>query len=131
MEARISVKQKITEAFLHKKIPKLAKIPAQDYRPAIFFRKKNSYLRKAFARFSYFLCGRGLRYKELAQRKKYLDFARKVLLKENKIFENKFNVEEIVNSQNPPPENLVKIKQVLDLIQSKEYKKIIYERAKL
>ena len=45
-------------------------------------------------------------------------------VKENKFFENIFNVEEIVNSQNPPPENLVKIKQVLDLIQSKNTRKL-------
>lgn len=120
--------RKLQRYFYVKKLPELAKIPAQDYRPAIFFRKKNSYLRKAFARISYFLCGRGLRYREWAKRKNYLDFARKVLLKGNKFFENKFNVEDIVNCQDPPPENLVKIKQVLDLILTKEYKKIIRAR---
>ena len=107
-----------------KKFSRLAKIPAQDYRPAIFYRGKKSYLRKIFSLIDYFLRGKGLNYRKWEQEKKYLNFARRILSKENKLFEKAFNVKEILSSRSVP-ENLVKIKQILDLIQSGEYKKFL------
>ena len=108
-----------------KKFLYLAKIPSQDYQPAIFYRGKKSYLRKVSSLINYILRGTGLNYRKWSQEKEYINFAKKVLLRKNEFFRRIFNIKEIINDQNPPHENLVKIKQVLDLVQSGEYKKFL------
>ena len=71
-----------------------------------------------------------VRYNEWSKKKEYLDFARKVLSEDNKIFKNIFNVEDILNSKSIH-ENLVKIKLLLDFIENKKYKRFFEENSKI
>jgi len=130
-KAEFLINRKLQNQFFLKKVPKLAKIPPQDFQPAIFYRNKWKLFRKVLAMAEFILRGWGVvRYNEWSKKKEYLDFARKVLSEDNKIFKNIFNVEDILNSKSIH-ENLVKIKLLLDFIENKKYKRFFEENSKI
>jgi len=124
------INRKLQTQFFLKKFPKLAKIPSQDFRPAIYYHDKGLF-RRILAITEFILRGGGVvRYTKWSKKKEYLDFARKVLSEDNKIFKNIFNVEDILNSKSIH-ENLVKIKLLLDFINKKKYKTFFNENSKV
>lgn len=122
------VNRHLLKCSLIKKFLELAKINAQDSCPAIFYRNKRlGALRRILAFATYIIHGGGvMRYTDWAWGKRYKEYSRKILLKENMIFSSIFDVEKIIKLKKGDMrlyENLVKIKEVLDLIESKGYKK--------
>lgn len=116
--------EKLRMYFYLKKFPELSKIPIQDKRLAPFYRYKKSLFASISNALSYFFRGLGIRYSRWESRRRFLFFARRVLLKPNKLFEEIFDVPRVLD-QKPIPRNLVKIKQILDLIHSGKYKKFL------
>jgi len=121
------INRKLQTQFFLKKFPELAKIPSQDFQPAIFYRDKKSIFRKVLAIIEFILRGAGVvRYSKWSREKLYLDFAKKVLSKHNNIFENIFDIKHIQTLKNIPS-NLVKIKLLLDIIENKSYNLLLKE----
>ncbi|KPJ73548.1 hypothetical protein AMJ48_01195 [Parcubacteria bacterium DG_74_1] len=113
--------EKLRMYFYLKKFPELSKIVIQDNRLPPFYRYKKSIFITFLNALSYFLRGSGINYFVWESRKEFLIFARKVLLKHNKFFEEIFDVPMALSQDFIPP-NLLKVKQILDLISSGEYK---------
>jgi len=130
-KAEFLINRKLQNQFFLKKVPNLAKIPSQDFQPAIFYRNKWKLFRKVLAMAEFILRGWGVvKYNEWSKKKEYLDFARRILSKDNKIFNTIFNVEDILNSKSIH-ENLVKIKLLLDFIDDKKYKMLFNKSPKI
>jgi len=111
--------------FYKKKFSKLAKIPHQGYNVPIYYYNNSSIFRKAAFLIIYFIRGSGMRYTNWGCKKRYKKYSHKILLKKSYLFSNIFDIKNIfaLNKKNPRLyENLVKIKQILDLIETKGYK---------
>jgi len=119
------INRNLQRHFFIKKFPELAKIPAQDFNVPIFYRDNASISRKVLAFLTYKMRGAGLRYNRWIAGKRYKEYSRKILLKRNSVFSNIFEVKKIINLDNKDGrmyENLVKFKQILDVIESKYYR---------
>jgi len=126
--------RRLQTRFYVKKFPDLAKIKAQDAQPAVFYRDQGgSTFKKIVALVEFLLRGNGVtRYADWAWEKKYRDYSRKILLRDNKIFNQLFDVEKIMSLGKEDMrlyENIVKIKRVLDVIETKEYRKFVDSNA--
>ncbi len=113
--------------FFIKKFPELAKIPSQDSKVPIFYRDKRNYFFRRLINFFEFTIRRPgvVRYQDWAWSKKYKKYSLQILSKKNSIFLNIFNIKKILKLDKRDMrlyENIVKIKQVLDLIETKGYK---------
>lgn len=110
-----------------KKFPELSKIKAQDDKVAIFYRNKRFYnLRKIFAKIALIIRGGGMRGREWARKTKYRKYSHGILLKPNSIFNSIFDIKKIIKLRKKEDMHiyvdLVKIKLILDLIETKGYK---------
>jgi asparagine synthase (glutamine-hydrolysing) len=125
------INRRLQSYFFVQKFPDLAKIKAQDWQPALFYRhRRPAALRRVLALMIFALRGNGvLRYSDWALGRRYQDWSRKVLLKDNRIFSSIFDVGKIMQlgkEYGRLYENLVKIKQVLDLIETKGYRDFMW-----
>jgi asparagine synthase (glutamine-hydrolysing) len=124
------VNRRLQSWFFVQKFPELAKIKAQDWQPALLYRhKRPAALRRVLALMIFVLRGSGvMRYSDWAFGKRYQDWSRKILLNDDRIFSSIFDVGKIMQlgkEYGRLYENLVKIKQVLDLIEDKGYRAFI------
>jgi len=116
--------EKLRIHFYLKKFPELSKIPLQDKRLPPFYRQRKSLLFRIKDTLSYFLRGTGINYVRWERGERFSSFAREVLLRPNEFFEEIFDVNKVL-TQEPIHRNLVKIKQMLDLINSGEYRRFL------
>lgn len=126
------INKSLQNHFFIKKFPELAKIPDQDSKLPIFYRnKKVSFYKKFLNYIDYRIRGAGvMRYAHWAWSKKYKKYSIKILSKENKIFFKIFDIKKLLKLDKRDMrlyENIVKIKQILDLIETKGYKDFLKE----
>jgi stress-induced morphogen len=120
----------VLKSLLTKKFPELAKIKAQDLDVAPFYQDQNkrfNVLRKAFSLLEYILRGQGvIRASKWAKEKEYAEYTLKILSNETKIFRSIFDIEKVKKMRVQSPgiyDNLIKLKLMIDLIETKGYKK--------
>jgi asparagine synthase (glutamine-hydrolysing) len=113
--------------FYLKKFPELSKVSAQSYEVPIYYKKKASVFRKLAKAMSYYLRGgTSLKYNKWAtEDQDYRNFARGILLNKNDFFNKIFDLKKvfaltIIDGQKF--ENIVKVKQIMDIIREKKYK---------
>lgn len=120
------INRRLQNYFFVKRFPELAKIKAQDAREAIYYRNRSNSLRRVVAFVMYFIRGVGvMRYVDWAWSKRYKDYSSRIILREGKIFNSIFDTEKVMKLAKEDMriyENLVKLKQILDLIETKGYK---------
>lgn len=119
------INRRLQNYFYITKFPELAKIPAQHGKVSILYRNNSSKFRKALALIAFIIRRTGLRYVSWAWKEKYRKYSFKILLRENQIFNKIFDVNKIIKLGKEDMrmyENVVKIKQILDLIETKDYK---------
>jgi hypothetical protein len=120
----------VLKSLLIKRFPKLAKIKAQNYNVAVFYQNQNkrfNILRKRFALLEYILRGPGvMRDSKWTKEKKYIKHTLNILSNETKIFKSIFDIKKVIEIRVQSPsiyENLIKLKLIIDLIETKNYKK--------
>lgn len=118
--------------FYLKKFPNLYKFGSQSPRePVFYYNRRFNLLRKLLALIEYIIRGGGLRYNDWAKTAKYREYSKKVLMKDDTIFKRIFDIQKIMELKNMSIyENLVKIKLILDLIETKKYKAFFPENNK-
>jgi len=125
------INRKLLKCLIIKKFPELAKIKAQTAGAALFYRNKRFFtLRQMLAGIEYVIRGSGVERSAIwARKKRYMEYSLRILSRPNSIFESIFDVREIIQSVKSGNintnlyENLIKIKQILDIIETKGYKK--------
>lgn len=116
-----------TQLYL-KKFTELSKIPS-DYQVPIFYREENSLHRKITSLVDYVVRGKGLEFIDWAWNKKFKAFSFKILSRESHIFDSMFDKTKILTLPKADMrifENLVKIKQITDLLESNGYKNFVH-----
>jgi len=112
--------------FFLKVVPELSRIKTQNPDIAIFHRYKPlRLLRKLVSFFGYFIRGRNLNYGKWMMNKDYEKCTLQILSEKNAIFEKMFDTRKVLVLRKSNPmlyNNIVKVKQVLDLINNKGYK---------
>jgi len=113
--------------FFIKILPKLSKIKTQNPDVAIFYLYKPlRLLRKFVSIMNYIIRGRNLHYDNWIMNKDYQKCTLTILSRKNAIFENIFDVNRVLMSRKYDPliyNNIIKVKQILDLINDKGYKR--------
>ncbi len=125
------INKNLQNYFFLKKFANISKIPDQSSTVPIFYKDNSSRFKKCLNLVIYYARGQGLRYVHWAYSKKYKEYSIKILMRKNKIFNNIFDVKKIVKIDENNMrmyDNLVKIKQVLDLIETKDYKDFFKDR---
>jgi len=121
------INKSLQSHFFLKSVPELSKIKTQNPDIAIFYRYKSlALLRKLVSFVAYSMRGRNLRYGKWTMNKEYQKCTVQILSKKNKIFERIFNTQKVLALRGSDPDiynNIVKVKQILDLIEYKGYKK--------
>jgi len=128
--------RRVLKSLLIKKFPKLAKIKAQNYNVAVFYQnqnKRSNILRKKFALLEYILRGPGvIRDSKWTKEKKYIKHTLNILSNDTKIFKSIFDIKKVIEIRVQSPsiyENLIKLKLIIDLIETKNYKKFFALRS--
>ena len=122
--------RQVLKSLLIEKFPELAKIKSQDYNIALFYENRESRfnaLRKAFALLEYILRGQGvIRATKWTKDKRYIKYTLEILSKKTKIFRSIFDVEKVKEMRVQSPGmygDLIKLKLMIDLIETRGYKK--------
>ncbi len=114
------INKRLQRYFYVKKFPELCKIKAQSPEVAIYYRSRRfQILRGILILIEYLVRGSNLTSGIWAMRKDYKEFSRKILLRENSFFTSIFNVEKVLKLTEQDEgiyENIVKFKQILDLV---------------
>lgn len=117
------INRRLQNYLFMKKFPELGKVGQQSPEVAIFYRSKRfQILRRILVLIESIVRGASMRSSSWAMRKDYKEFSLKVLLWENPIFSRVFDVEKVLKLTEQDAGiyvNIVKIKQVLDLIYNK------------
>jgi len=123
--------RKVFEHLIYTNLIDLTKIPGQSSGMPIYYQYKDvsnhiKNYHKIKSLISYFIRGNGLRYDDWIRTIKFKNFSLNILHKNNDFFNKIFNVNEIVENVDDLNElvfeNVIKIKYILDLILSKQYK---------
>lgn len=123
--------RKVLEHLIYTNLRELAKIPGQSSGIPIFYQyedvsKYMVHYHKIKSLFSYFIRGNGLRYDDWIRTKEFKKFSLNMLQKNNDFFNKIFDVGEIIENVDDLNElvfeNVIKVKYMIDLILSKQYK---------
>ena len=117
--------KKLQKHFFIKKAKEICSIPTQDANVPISLRDGSTIFHSLLYFISFVVRGSGLRYATWAKQKSYQKFSKQVLLTENDLFYNHFNIEKIMRLTKYDMrmyEDIVKYKQILDIIKTKGYK---------
>lgn len=121
--------RRLFEHTITTKFPELAKIPGQNYRPPLYYRKKKAAVWKVRSYLDFMLRGAGvMRYHRWVRKRDYVRFARKVLREDGTFFWKIFDPRELMNIRKKHWQlfdNLLKIKQLLDIIETKGYRNFV------
>lgn len=121
---------RLQNRFYLKKFPDLYKLGSQTFRePVFYYNKRFNLMRKMLALIEYIVRGRGLRYSDWAITASYRDYSKRILMEDNIIFNSIFDVQKITElKKGDIYVNLIKIKQILDLIETKGYNSYFEKR---
>lgn len=121
---------RLQNRFYLKKFSDLYKLGSQTFRePVFYYNKRFNLMRKMLALIEYIVRGRGLRYSDWAITANYRDYSKRILMEDNIIFNSIFDVQKITElKKGDIYVNLIKIKQILDLIETKGYKSYFEKR---